>query len=163
MKSPSRSRLSALRSPACGGPAPCSGSAHPAGSLRAERGGRLARRDRSLGPHRRGQLPGALQGKRPSINNWPAIVEAVEGNIVADFPVITRVSTFLLGDGSVAAMFKILQKSFRVGTATADYPRLAPRVAEQFRGCPEFRLRRWSRRASRGRGVPHRGHRHPRP
>jgi Ni,Fe-hydrogenase III large subunit/Ni,Fe-hydrogenase III component G len=28
--------------------------------------------------------------KDPSINNWPAIVEAVEGNIVADFPVINK-------------------------------------------------------------------------
>ena len=41
-------------------------------------------------------------------------------------------------------MFKILQKSFRVGTATADYPRLAPRLAEQFRGCPEFDFERWT-------------------
>jgi Ni,Fe-hydrogenase III large subunit len=28
--------------------------------------------------------------KDPSINNWPAIVEAMEGNIVADFPVINK-------------------------------------------------------------------------
>jgi Ni,Fe-hydrogenase III large subunit len=28
--------------------------------------------------------------KDPSINNWPAIVEAVEGNIVADFPAINK-------------------------------------------------------------------------
>ena len=28
--------------------------------------------------------------KDPSINNWPAVVEAVEGNIVADFPVINK-------------------------------------------------------------------------
>ncbi|MGA3133294.1 MAG: NADH-quinone oxidoreductase subunit C [Terracidiphilus sp.] len=28
--------------------------------------------------------------KDPSINNWPAIVEAVQGNIVADFPVINK-------------------------------------------------------------------------
>ena len=28
--------------------------------------------------------------KDPSMNNWPAIVEAVEGNIVADFPVINK-------------------------------------------------------------------------
>jgi Ni,Fe-hydrogenase III large subunit/Ni,Fe-hydrogenase III component G len=28
--------------------------------------------------------------KDPSINNWPAIVEAVEGNIIADFPVINK-------------------------------------------------------------------------
>ena len=41
-------------------------------------------------------------------------------------------------------MFKILQKSFRVGTATADYPRLAPRLAEQYRGCPEFDFAAWS-------------------
>jgi Ni,Fe-hydrogenase III small subunit/formate hydrogenlyase subunit 6/NADH:ubiquinone oxidoreductase subunit I len=40
-------------------------------------------------------------------------------------------------------MFKILQNSFRVGTATADYPRLAPRLAEQFRGCPEFDFAAW--------------------
>ena len=41
-------------------------------------------------------------------------------------------------------MFKILQKSFRVGTATADYPRVAPRLAEQYRGCPEFDFAAWS-------------------
>jgi Ni,Fe-hydrogenase III large subunit/Ni,Fe-hydrogenase III component G len=28
--------------------------------------------------------------KDPSVNNWPAIVEAVEGNIIADFPVINK-------------------------------------------------------------------------
>jgi Ni,Fe-hydrogenase III large subunit/Ni,Fe-hydrogenase III component G len=28
--------------------------------------------------------------KDPSINNWPAIVESMEGNIVADFPVINK-------------------------------------------------------------------------
>ena len=41
-------------------------------------------------------------------------------------------------------MFKILQKSFRVGSATADYPRVAPHLAQQFRGCPEFDFERWS-------------------
>jgi Ni,Fe-hydrogenase III small subunit/formate hydrogenlyase subunit 6/NADH:ubiquinone oxidoreductase subunit I len=41
-------------------------------------------------------------------------------------------------------MFKILQKTFNVGTATADYPRIAPRLAEQFRGCPEFDFAVWS-------------------
>ena len=28
--------------------------------------------------------------KDPSLNNWPAIVEAVQGNIVPDFPVINK-------------------------------------------------------------------------
>ena len=41
-------------------------------------------------------------------------------------------------------MFKILQKSFSVGSATANYPRIAPRLAEQFRGCPEFDFDAWS-------------------
>ena len=41
-------------------------------------------------------------------------------------------------------MFKILQKTFRVGIATADYPRIAPHLVEQFRGCPEFDFDRWS-------------------
>jgi Ni,Fe-hydrogenase III small subunit/formate hydrogenlyase subunit 6/NADH:ubiquinone oxidoreductase subunit I len=41
-------------------------------------------------------------------------------------------------------MFKILQKTFSVGSATANYPRIAPRVAEQFRGCPEFDFNAWS-------------------
>ncbi len=41
-------------------------------------------------------------------------------------------------------MFKILQKTFQVGTATADYPRFAARVAEQFRGRPEFDFAAWS-------------------
>jgi Ni,Fe-hydrogenase III small subunit/formate hydrogenlyase subunit 6/NADH:ubiquinone oxidoreductase subunit I len=41
-------------------------------------------------------------------------------------------------------MFKILQKTFRVGVATADYPRIAPQLAEQFRGCPEFDFDAWS-------------------
>jgi Ni,Fe-hydrogenase III small subunit/formate hydrogenlyase subunit 6/NADH:ubiquinone oxidoreductase subunit I len=40
-------------------------------------------------------------------------------------------------------MFKILQKSFNVGTATADYPEILPRLAEQFRGCPEFDFEAW--------------------
>jgi Ni,Fe-hydrogenase III small subunit/formate hydrogenlyase subunit 6/NADH:ubiquinone oxidoreductase subunit I len=40
-------------------------------------------------------------------------------------------------------MFNILQKTFRVGTATADYPRVSARVAEQFRGRPEFDFEAW--------------------
>jgi Ni,Fe-hydrogenase III small subunit/formate hydrogenlyase subunit 6/NADH:ubiquinone oxidoreductase subunit I len=40
-------------------------------------------------------------------------------------------------------MFKILQKTFSIGTATADYPRVSPRLAEQFRGCPEFDFEAW--------------------
>jgi Ni,Fe-hydrogenase III large subunit len=28
--------------------------------------------------------------KDPSLNNWPAVVEAVQGNIIADFPVINK-------------------------------------------------------------------------
>jgi len=41
-------------------------------------------------------------------------------------------------------MFKILQKTFSVGTATANYPRIAPHLAEQFRGCPEFDFAAWT-------------------
>jgi Ni,Fe-hydrogenase III small subunit/formate hydrogenlyase subunit 6/NADH:ubiquinone oxidoreductase subunit I len=41
-------------------------------------------------------------------------------------------------------MFKILQKSLSVGLATADYPRIAPHLAEQFRGCPQFDFAAWS-------------------
>ena len=41
-------------------------------------------------------------------------------------------------------MFKILQKSFKVGTATASYPSIAPRLAEQFRGCPDFDFESWN-------------------
>ena len=41
-------------------------------------------------------------------------------------------------------MFKILQKTFSVGSATADYPSIAPHLAEQFRGCPEFDFNAWS-------------------
>jgi Ni,Fe-hydrogenase III small subunit/formate hydrogenlyase subunit 6/NADH:ubiquinone oxidoreductase subunit I len=41
-------------------------------------------------------------------------------------------------------MFRILQKTFSVGAATADYPRVAPHLAEQFRGCPEFEFDIWS-------------------
>jgi Ni,Fe-hydrogenase III small subunit/ferredoxin len=40
-------------------------------------------------------------------------------------------------------MFKILQKSFSVGSATADYPNISPHLAKQFRGCPEFDLEIW--------------------
>ncbi len=40
-------------------------------------------------------------------------------------------------------MFKILQKSFSVGSATVDYPHISPRLAEQFRGCPEFDFEIW--------------------
>src|ERR1035437_6728080 len=41
-------------------------------------------------------------------------------------------------------MFKILQKTLSVGTATTDYPSIAPRLAEQFRGCPEFDFASWN-------------------
>ena len=41
-------------------------------------------------------------------------------------------------------MFKILQKTLSVGSATAGYPRVAPHLAEQFRGCPEFDFDLWS-------------------
>ena len=41
-------------------------------------------------------------------------------------------------------MFKILQKSLSVGSATVDYPRTAPHLAEQFRGCPQFDFAAWS-------------------
>jgi Ni,Fe-hydrogenase III small subunit/formate hydrogenlyase subunit 6/NADH:ubiquinone oxidoreductase subunit I len=41
-------------------------------------------------------------------------------------------------------MFKILQKSFHVGTVTSGYPQVAPRLAEQFRGCPKFDFEAWS-------------------
>jgi Ni,Fe-hydrogenase III small subunit/formate hydrogenlyase subunit 6/NADH:ubiquinone oxidoreductase subunit I len=41
-------------------------------------------------------------------------------------------------------MFKILQKSFNVGTVTAGYPEVAPHLAAQFRGCPEFDFDAWS-------------------
>src|ERR1035437_1981814 len=41
-------------------------------------------------------------------------------------------------------MFKILQKTLSVGAATADYPRIAPHLAEQVRGCPEFDFDAWS-------------------
>ena len=40
-------------------------------------------------------------------------------------------------------MFKILQKTFSVGSATVDYPRIAPHLAEQFRGCPQFDFATW--------------------
>jgi Ni,Fe-hydrogenase III small subunit/formate hydrogenlyase subunit 6/NADH:ubiquinone oxidoreductase subunit I len=40
-------------------------------------------------------------------------------------------------------MFRILQKAFRVGMTTADYPRIAPRVADQFRGRPAFDFEAW--------------------
>jgi Ni,Fe-hydrogenase III small subunit/formate hydrogenlyase subunit 6/NADH:ubiquinone oxidoreductase subunit I len=41
-------------------------------------------------------------------------------------------------------MFKILQNSLRVGIATSPYPRVAPHLAEQFRGRPDFDFNRWS-------------------
>ncbi len=41
-------------------------------------------------------------------------------------------------------MFKILQNSLRIGIATAPYPRVAPHLAKQFRGRPEFDFNRWS-------------------
>lgn len=41
-------------------------------------------------------------------------------------------------------MFKILQKTFSVGAATANYPRIAAHLADQFRGCPELDFDAWS-------------------
>jgi Ni,Fe-hydrogenase III large subunit len=39
------------------------------------------------GPHNRLER---CKVKDPSVNNWPALVEAVKGNIIADFPVINK-------------------------------------------------------------------------
>jgi Ni,Fe-hydrogenase III large subunit/Ni,Fe-hydrogenase III component G len=39
------------------------------------------------GPHGRIER---CKVKDPSVNNWPALVEAVQGNIIADFPVINK-------------------------------------------------------------------------
>ena len=41
-------------------------------------------------------------------------------------------------------MFRILQKTFSVGSATVGYPRVAPHLAEQFRGAPEFDFEVWT-------------------
>jgi Ni,Fe-hydrogenase III small subunit/formate hydrogenlyase subunit 6/NADH:ubiquinone oxidoreductase subunit I len=51
-------------------------------------------------------------------------------------------------------MFKILQKSFSIGSATADYPNISPRLAEQFRGCPEFDFENWSDARSAAEACP---------
>jgi Ni,Fe-hydrogenase III small subunit/formate hydrogenlyase subunit 6/NADH:ubiquinone oxidoreductase subunit I len=40
-------------------------------------------------------------------------------------------------------MFKILQKSFSVGSATAGYPNISAQLSKQFRGCPEFDFEIW--------------------
>jgi Ni,Fe-hydrogenase III large subunit/Ni,Fe-hydrogenase III component G len=37
-----------------------------------------------------GNLLERCKVKDPSVNNWPALVEAVQGNIIADFPVINK-------------------------------------------------------------------------
>jgi Ni,Fe-hydrogenase III small subunit/formate hydrogenlyase subunit 6/NADH:ubiquinone oxidoreductase subunit I len=41
-------------------------------------------------------------------------------------------------------MFKILDKSFRAGIVTRDYPRTPAQLSEHFRGAPEFDLDGWS-------------------
>jgi len=90
MKSPSRFRLSDLRKPLAGRltPRPCS--AHPPDrcALSAVEGwrGEIVHWVRTG----EGNCLERCKVKDPSINNWPAIVEAVEGNIVADFPVINK-------------------------------------------------------------------------
>ena len=74
-----------------GGSALCAGAADPARPLRAERRGRLARRDLALDSHRRRTTAwSAARSKTLRCNNWPALVEAVQGNIIADFPVINK-------------------------------------------------------------------------
>jgi Ni,Fe-hydrogenase III small subunit/ferredoxin len=41
-------------------------------------------------------------------------------------------------------MFKILDKTFRAGVVTTDYPRTAARLPEHSRGAPEFDLTTWT-------------------
>lgn len=40
-------------------------------------------------------------------------------------------------------MFKILEKTFRTGTVTIDYPKSAPELPAASRGAPQFDLARW--------------------
>ena len=40
-------------------------------------------------------------------------------------------------------MFKILQKTLRAGTVTNAYPKTAARLAEGYRGLPEFNFEKW--------------------
>ena len=83
---------------------------HPRGCGRTCRTARTARRHATIPPGRcalsavegwRGEIlhwvrtaPGnrleRCKIKDPSVNNWPALVEAVQGNIIADFPVINK-------------------------------------------------------------------------
>ena len=53
--------------------------------------GRMAGGDPTLGSHFGKRMAfGTVQDQRASLNNWPALPEAVLGNIIPDFPVIDK-------------------------------------------------------------------------
>ncbi len=82
--------------------------------------------------------------KDPSLQNWPALSEAILGNIVPDFPVVNK--SFNLsysGTDRYSLMFEILRKSFATGVVTTDYPQTPAEVSSQARGRPEIDFPNW--------------------
>ena len=99
--------------------------------LRAQRRRGLARRDSSLDPYRPRQPHlERCKIKDPSLNNWPALVEAVQGNIVPDFPGDQQeLQSFLFRDGSLSHVQDSQIRPFETGLVTIGYPEAPARIS----------------------------------
>src|SRR5258708_16359211 len=60
--------------------------------------------------------------KDPSLNNWPALVEAVQGNIIADFPVINKSFNLSYSRTDRYSMFNIIPHTIRTPILTHTPP-----------------------------------------
>ena len=68
--------------------------------------------------------------KDPSLQNWPALSEAILGNIIPDFPVVNKSFNLSILEPTVMMiMFGILGKSLSTGVVTENYPATPPEIS----------------------------------
>ncbi len=76
--------------------------------------------------------------KDPSLQNWPALSEAIMGNIIAGFSGGEQKLQPLLFRNGPLTMFEALRQSLKTGVVTTNYPDTPPEVSTRARGKPEI-------------------------
>ena len=135
-----------------------------ADAARRPRGARLRRRagaaksSTGFAP-RPGNRLARCKVKDPSLQNWPALSEAILGNIVPDFPVVNKSFNLSYSGTTVTADLCLTstQKSCH-RRRHHDYPQTPAEVSSQARGRPEIDLRQLEGRPPCRRGLPDRRH-----